>query len=230
MILFYDKNDVPFFTDIYIYNMSEFYTIHKGKMTHIIIFVDWDNTLLPTNLLTNDSHYFKYGVISDDMLKQLAQLEKSVETLLDSILAQANLFIVTNAELNWVNLSAQTYFPKLYKKLGNYKIISARDLHCDKFPKNIAKWKYEVFKQIIDKIKKDSNMKVHVVNIADGDLEYDAIKLLFKLHQNFYIKNVQIIEQSSISKLKKQLDLINTNLDTIVKHNGDLTVKLKIIK
>lgn len=209
-------------------------------MTNIVVFIDWDNTLLPTQILLNNSHYFKHGKISDRDQKELTEMDEIVISLLENLKSKSILFIITNADINWINLSTKTYYPKFYKQFSHYKIISAQDLHKDKFPKDTIKWKYETFKQILDNIKqittlksdlvpteKESNtdVKLHVISIADGEQEKTVIDMLKKDYVAHF-KNIQIASCSSISILKKQLILINNKMDDIIKHSGDINIKL----
>lgn len=199
-------------------------------MINIIVFVDWDNTLLPTQALMNDEHFFKYGTMSEVMKKQLGQLEEVIINLLDEIKSKSNLFVITNATINWVIMSTKTYFPKLNEKLGQYNVISAQDLHKDKYPKNIIKWKYESFKQIIDDIqtKLSQENNVHLISIADGEIEGLAIDML-RENEKLFIKKIIILPNSPINRLRRQLLVIRENLNHILTYEGNMNIKMKLL-
>lgn len=201
-------------------------------MVNIVIFVDYDDTLLPTQLLLKDKYFFKFGKIAENTREELIKLEETVIKLLDNLNSKSNsnTYVVTNAEMNWVNESTRLYFPDMYKILNNYKIISASDLFGKKFPKSMTKWKFEVFKQIIDKIKEsndfDHTSTLHLISISDGKCENEAVDMFGK-DDTMFFKKITTFKNNSIESLKKQLDLINDKIDYVIDHDGDMNIKLK---
>lgn len=206
-------------------------------MINIIVFVDWDNTLLPTYALQNDKYYFKNGNLSNITLLQLQNLEEIILKFFDTICNICNksdLFIITNAESSWVNFSAKIYLPIFYDKflkLNEQNLISAQDLHSDEYPDDIEKWKYQVFKTIIDNFiekNKITNVKLSVISIADGDLEYNIMEKIINKKNNILVKKIKLTKQSSIINLIKQIDILNKNFVEIVNKEENLNIKLVI--
>jgi len=79
--------------------------------TRTVIFLDWDDTLLCSSVLSNQ------GIKLDSDMESAAELVSQLEELSDSVIAVLTValthgvvYIVTNGETGWVQLSAQKIF------------------------------------------------------------------------------------------------------------------------
>lgn len=89
------------------------------------------------------------AVPTGDMALDLQKLESLVIQLLQIAQTYGKIFIVTNAETGWVQLSAQKFMPGLIPYLSAITIISARSTFESRFPDSPAQWKYQAFTSVI---------------------------------------------------------------------------------
>eukprot|EP01083_Nonionella_stella_P153961 495389_1 len=139
--------------------------IPNGECKTIIIF-DWDDTLLPSYHLqelglrprSNYKSNHQPTILSERdksmICESLKKLEQIINVLLVSALDTAgygNVFVVTNAEEGWVELSCSTFIPNIRKMLSKCRVISARSLFEHQCPSTIE-WKRRAFKMILDQV------------------------------------------------------------------------------
>lgn len=199
-----------------------------------IIFSDWDNTLMPSYALSHNSYYFKYGNINESMKASLSELENIILNMFDKCSdKKIDIYIITNATIEWVILSCEMYFPKLFKNIDSYKIISARTLYESIYPEGCYKWKYEAFKSCVNEYNNLSSL--HIISIADGDMEKNITKDITNNEKDIFdgknikkyiSKTIELCINPSITQLKKQLQLIIDKFEYIVTHNENLEISL----
>lgn len=100
--------------------------------SHIVF--DWDDTLLCTTFL--DSH--GYSPLKNEPLPKnipmLKELEESVYRILVAALERAQrVYIITNSDLGWVQLSARYYMPGILPLLVSIYVISAKHRYQHQF-------------------------------------------------------------------------------------------------
>ena len=149
-----------------------------------LIILDWDDTLFPTTwVTTNDIDVKKLENTSQSTVKYFAMVDKELDHLLRILLRCGHVAIVTNAMLNWINISSNL-LPRTSQLLRNtennldIEIISARGSY-QHLSSNPMDWKKLAFEEIIKdmKFKKCNN----IVSIGDAEYEYKA---LINLHSN----------------------------------------------
>ena len=117
------------------------------------IIIDWDDTLLCTTYLTSIlpltnvviSRSQLASLLAPDIIQQLEELEHLLSALFDVIQHLGDVFIVTNSQRGWVELSCRQFIPRVWNWLKNFPIISARFEHESSFPNNAYLWKYTAF-------------------------------------------------------------------------------------
>merc|ERR1719203_924364 len=114
-------------------------TEHKGQT--VIIF-DWDDTLIPTHWLRRNEH----RVLVEDLHAVLRKVAQHAKFVLETAMRLGCTYIVTNAEVGWVELSAARWVPELLPVLAQVPIISARDSFEHLFPANPGQWKVQAFR------------------------------------------------------------------------------------
>lgn len=192
-----------------------------------ISIIDWDNTLMPVYHICNDQHYFKTGSASEETKKKMLELEIIIIKMISELMKTTKVSIITNANLKWVYISSNLYFPELSKILPKIEIISARDEYAEVYPHNPKKWKYESFKKYIDKEKNDKS-KFFVISIADGEIEKNVLKQMSKEYDNFFTKVVELPINESINHIIKELNTVNNKIEHILNHENNLYLKLTV--
>ena len=158
-----------------------------------LIILDWDDTLFPTTWVTTHSINIKnlaninsnLNSNLNSVLSYFIQIDKELLHLLQILMKFGHVAIITNAMLNWINISS-TILPKTSKLLKSdsaIEIISARGSFQDK-SSDPMDWKKFAFAEIIKnkKYKKVNN----IISIGDAEYEYKA---LINLYQNGGEKN-----------------------------------------
>jgi len=83
--------------------------------TRTVIFLDWDDTLLCSSVLSNQGIKLDSDLESAaELVAQLEELSYSVISVLTVAMSHGAVYIVTNGETGWVQLSAQKFLPTLY--------------------------------------------------------------------------------------------------------------------
>jgi hypothetical protein len=171
-------------------------------MIHRICVLDWDDTLVCSTWLKQIEATLGESAI-EAIRSSLSTLENLVCGLIDTILQlDYRLYIVTNSETGWVEMSSERFMPTVLTKLVNHKIpiISARDLYAQKVgidavDLNIpAPWKTDVFHQLVQPFQPiDSPVRINDVK-ALGESIYElcgfipskpsSLSFLFELPSN----------------------------------------------
>lgn len=120
-----------------------------------IVVFDWDDTLCCSTFL----HSHNYGIESkrpftEPLAQALAQLDEIAFQVLNDAVDLAglkNVYIVTNAEAGWVEVSAQLFLPKTRELLKNkkLKVLSARTLYESQNPSQPVQWKVNCFSYLV---------------------------------------------------------------------------------
>jgi hypothetical protein len=192
-----------------------------------LIILDWDDTLFPTThtvmtginnkLMTQD-----HGNITQDF----SGLDNLLYKLLLRMLSYGKVVIVTNASTNWIELSSNL-LPKTKKLLVNMDIISARDIMQQKYPENMNMWKKEIFEEVVLEYFASHGYQ-HIISIGDADYEFIALIELYNEHafsKKRLLKTVRFMHSPSFHALTDELNVLNNNLDSIIKSKKHMDLK-----
>eukprot|EP01084_Bolivina_argentea_P209277 356514_1 len=166
-----------------------------------IAILDWDDTLIPTTQIFKNKKQCDKTIT----INQLENIGKMVYQLLlkyIKLYGRENMFIVTNANKNWVYLSldlldkmhkhllstSKTKVSTCFEDIKNLlvsqaiKIISGKDLYNKQYPNQCDTWKNLIFKQLITEycitnstiIKQQNNIKYFIISIGDQMDEFVA--------------------------------------------------------
>lgn len=122
---------------------------------HQLLAFDWDDTLCCSSYL----HKLGYDLESkrpfpEPLHSQLLAIDEASCQLLKAAVAlvgHRDVYIVTNAEEKWVDMSAKLFLPRTSAFLlkVDCKIISARCLYENMWPRKPTKWKYLAFEALM---------------------------------------------------------------------------------
>ena len=205
--------------------------MNSNRQSHnALIIFDWDDTLMCTSYLTPNGYLDETVALSQRTRVKITALERCVQNLLSISLDKGDVYIVTNAEEGWVEYSTERFFPTVLPLLKRIKVISARAMCESAFPNDVAKWKVEAFKSIVNKF--DNDKITNIICVGDSFNELNAGKKVAKTFKNVCIKTIKFKQNPDIDDLKMQLNLVIDKFDyiyTTVK-NWTITVERKAHK
>ena len=76
----------------------------KPKQHNSLIIFDWDDTLLPTTFLTSNGGPLEDIKLSDSDFQRMKEIENHVYLILKESIEKGDVYIITNAGKNWVQL------------------------------------------------------------------------------------------------------------------------------
>jgi hypothetical protein len=209
---------------------------------HTIILFDWDDTFHPSAYITSkkkdvmlyDNKTDPYNLLLDD-------LSKSVISLIETIKEKTpkyhtyDMYIVTNADNGWVELSSKTFMPKLHEYIinNNIPIISAKSQYCTGINTVPYMWKYFAFYDII--FKKFGNInyiiqKINIISIGDSNAERIAVNKLKDILPSCSCKSIKMAELPDVEVLQNQLELLKQCWIYLFSHPSHLDLQLEITK
>lgn len=193
-----------------------------------IILLDWDDTLLPSTMLTSLGYRVdETTALPADLAADLAGLEEDVIRLLDTCQQHGTVLLVTNAETGWVELSSARFMPSVIDaiKARDIKIVSARSCYDGPFPNSPVDWKQTAFLSQVGMLC-DKTDAVNLVSIGDSLNERTAAHHVGGQYESGSIKTVKFVERPDIDQIRRQLSLVASNLGDIAMHDGSFDVNL----
>jgi hypothetical protein len=188
------------------------------------IFLDWDDTLLCSTFVSNEG--LKAEASFSPFQNQFRDLESAVIAMLNLAKSLGDVYIVTNAEIGWVELSAKRFLPGVIPLLQNIRIYSARSTFEKEFPNAPLAWKFNMFRFILEQYGIDTPR--NVISFGDSNVEREAIRQITKAGLNCCLKSIKFAERPSLEQLKRQIELVATCLHEVVAHPGELDLALTI--
>ena len=115
-------------------------------------------------------------------------------------------YIITNSEPGWVEYSCERFFPNTIYLLNKIKIISARGLCENKYPRDFKTLKIIAFREIIKNYEK--RLPSNIICFGDSIYEMEAAHDLKEKFPNGFIKAIKFIESPNIDELINQLKIV----------------------
>jgi len=192
----------------------------RPPRTHTVIIFDWDDTLLCTSAI-NGQEWTR---------QQLRQLERAVESILQTSMLLGETLIVTNGVETWVESSASRYLPGLLPTLRRLTVVSARARHEAAHPGDPVTWKCKCFREILAQRRLDRGASprcggggdVNLVVLGDSPAEIEAARRARPvIGAASLVKTVKFRESPSAAELLGQLRRVVQDLRQIVEdgHN-----------
>jgi len=191
-----------------------------GVERNLIIF-DWDDTLFPTSWIFNLNIIIDNVINIKNYIVYFNELDNAVSKLLFESLKLGKVVIITNANINWINMTKYV-LPKTSKLINEYiPIISARDEYSDVYP--MSEWKLYAFNHSIYGF---VSWASQIISFGDAEYEYNAMLSLKKY--TFYGKKLKIIkfvQHPSFEKIIDQIELTTKVLGDIYNKKCHLDLK-----
>mmetsp|Transcript_16031 Transcript_16031/g.30324 ORF Transcript_16031/g.30324 Transcript_16031/m.30324 type:complete len:158 (-) Transcript_16031:214-687(-) len=137
-------------------------------------------------------------------------------------------YIITNAEQGWVELSAAKFMPSVVPLLASLEVISARTRYEDRFPESPLQWKYYAFQNNLAKAFTNDLKAKSVISFGDSHVERQVVRAVAKSFRNSLAKSIKFAERPSLEQLRRQVDLVTKCFQNIYCHQGDLDLMLTI--
>jgi len=192
------------------------------------IFWDWDDTLLCSSFLSNEGLRLDSEGISDELERQLKELEASVIAVLELSLTYGEVFVVTNAETGWVQMSAQKFLPGVVPMLEQVNVLSARSTFEALFPDCPIKWKYCAFVRHLTPLLANPTTRKNVLSFGDSHVEREAVRLATRDCESTRTKSVKFAERPSLEQLRRQIELVTKCFESIHRYDGNLDLALTV--
>lgn len=200
----------------------------KEKTKSVIIF-DWDDTLLASSELASKGVRLDSKLDENsDIARQLKQLETSVVAVLTEALSCAEVHIITNAELGWVELSTKKFLPAVLPLLPKLNVLSARSAYERTFPDSPYKWKLHAYRSRLATTFSTVKGLKNILCFGDSTIERDAIRAATKGVPNVRTKSVKFAERPSLEQLQKQIEMLHKNFNYIHNQEADLDLMLTL--
>ena len=189
---------------------------------HNLFIFDWDNTLLPTNFLSQEE------IIDENLPKKYEEifsiLEKVIIKVINLAINKGDVYIITNSSIGWVEFSTNKYYPNLKKYLDTIHIISARSEYENFYPGKLKIWKEKTFLNL----KKNINLTIptNIICFGDSIIELEAGKKLASKINNSFIKTIKFQENPEPEDLIRQLNLIIKKFDNIYSIVKNVSIRI----
>ena len=184
----------------------------KFKFNNIFIF-DWDDTLLCTSVLSPRGYFDDNIIILPSKIEKIKKLEILVKKILTIAIEKGETYIITNSEPGWVEYSCERFFPNTFYLLNKIKIISARRLCENKYPRDFKIWKIIAFREIIKNY--ELILPTNIICFGDSTYEMEAAHDIKGKFPNGFIKAIKFREFPSIDELINQLNIVIENFNFI---------------
>jgi len=201
----------------------------NNKSTLIIL--DWDDTLFPTSwvnknnieIMNNSKFIYK---------KYFENIDLSLIKLLKILVECGDVIIITNALLNWIDISSRILpvTNKFLKTINNIKIVSARGEYSS-ISDDLMDWKKMAFQNELSKKTKTQKIN-NIISIGDAEYEYHALLNLYRGEPHNYrlLKSVKFLKYPNNNQILEQINIMNNAVEKVCTHPGHLDLHISNIK
>jgi hypothetical protein len=197
--------------------------------TKTIIFLDWDDTLLCSSVLSSQRIKLDSSLEGKtELLQQLDELSTSIISVLNVALTYGEVHIVTNGETGWVELSAQKFVPRVVPYLEKLKVLSARSTFESAFPDSPVKWKFHAFQESMAHLYNGVDCNRNILSFGDSHAEREAIRAVTRGLPATRCKSIKFAERPSVEQLQRQLELVGNCFQYIFSHEEDLDLCMSL--
>jgi len=170
----------------------------------VLIFLDWDDTVLPTSFLA--SH--QLGLESEvpmDLAIAFEEYTKVVSSTLAILRKFGRVMIVTNAEAGWVELTCAKFLPDLVSEIADIQRVSARSEYEHRGFVGPMQWKTEAFVAQMRNHFGDNDPAV----LSIGDANHERVAAFHAAaRMRADVKSIKLIEKPDMATLKREHELL----------------------
>ena len=147
----------------------------------------------------------------------------NLEHLLYKLTNCGKVFIITNALLNWIDMSVNI-LPKTSKLLKKniIKIVSARGEYSH-YTSNMTEWKKLAFKRELQSLLQNTKIN-NIISIGDAEYEYMALINLYENNKQKYrlLKSIKFKRNPNIYEIDEQLEITDNAIINVCMHPNHL--------
>lgn len=206
-----------------------------------LVIFDWDDTLLPTSVLTAGGHFLaENGAAADEPFTsplvlwtwraELAACAAAGLQALRVAKQHGKVIVVTNAMHGWVHATAARFMPQLAAELEGVPVISARSIYEPQGFADPATWKMLCFQRVLQCVQFDPWGALgprSVVSIGDSWHEREAVmRASTDIGPWCYVKSLKLAERPTMSQITHQLHLFATHFAWLANHQGSLDLSI----
>ena len=194
----------------------------NNKTTLIIL--DWDDTLFPTSWINKNNIEFLSEQNKTILYnKFFHKIDNNLYGLLTKLIKCGKVLIITNALLNWIDMSVNI-LPKTSKLLKSnvIKIISARG-EFSHYTNNMVDWKKLAFKRELQLLLENTKIN-NIISIGDAEYEYMALINLYENNKQKYrlLKSIKFKRNPNINEIDEQIEITDNAIVDVCTHRGHL--------
>jgi len=186
-----------------------------GLQREATIIFDWDDTLMCSSAIKAQQ---------EPDPSEVMELAGAVETVLRTAMELGRTAIVTNANLVWVQTTADIFMPSVVPLLSMVELVSARQSYGEKWPGDHSAWKRQAFRDVVcgpqssQCCEASTNSGVNLVVLGDSSAEIQAGRSVAKGRETgeAIVKTVKLKAAPSIGELRGQLLAVARSLGRIV--------------
>ena len=192
-----------------------------------LIILDWDDTLFPTTWVNKNNIEIMNKQYTELIYnKFFKNLDILLEKLFRMLIKCGNVMIITNALLNWIDISSKIIpLTSDFIQRSNFvKIISARG-EFSNHNSDPNEWKRLAFKKHLNKLNKNIN---NIISVGDAEYEYNALVNLYSDDVSTFrlLKSVKFIRNPNIHQLYEQIQILYESISKICKEKQFLDLQL----
>lgn len=192
-----------------------------------LIILDWDDTLFPTTWVNKNNIEIMNKQYNEIIYRKFFKnLDIALERLFRMLIKCGNVMIITNALLNWIDISSKVIplTSDFIQRSNTVKIISARGEYSDKYS-DPNEWKRLAFKKHLNKFNKNIN---NIISVGDAEYEYNALIDLYTddTHTFRLLKTVKFIRNPNMHQLIDQIQILYNSISKICKETKFLDLEL----
>lgn len=194
-------------------NMYNKKNLHIDNKNTLII-IDWDDTLHPTTWVTSNNIDLTDPNSRYKYIKYYEKLDHILSDTLTTIIKYGEVIIITNAMLEWIDLTLGVLPKTKDIILNNIQVVSAREKYQNKT--KMTSWKEYAF---LEEILRRSQMKkyVNILSLGDAEFEHNALINLYnlKILPHKYLKSIKFIKSEDYNLILDQIKMIKKNIKSI---------------
>jgi len=203
-----------------------------GSNSTIIVF-DWDDTLYPSSWVHGNGYDLVNAELSDLSEQErslLAAFEDIILIVLDRAMRLGKVMIVTDAEQDWVELSASIFMPRVAALLerSSVLVVSARSSFERKHPFQPSEWKRETFVKYVYGYHSNAVdfFPRNIISVGDGPNERAALHSLVNSVPGLLGKCVKLVTRPTVEELHVQMEMLLGFLTYICRSADPLDLQL----
>jgi hypothetical protein len=195
-----------------------------------VIVFDWDDTMLNSTELKRLGLGLHCEVQDPTLRASLASVSVAACAAIREAAKYGTVWIMTNAEAGWVQMSCQTFLPDLAGLLFDemhVPVISARTMFEGEYPGDYTRWKRLGFAYLLVSHVSMSDILCttnNILSIGDSNCERSAILEVCAGLEHTWCKSIKLKEEPTCEAIVAQLRFLEQMLRVIYEHKGHIDI------